>query len=54
MELSAAKPSQESITTTDLPLPKSSEEMRSLVDVAHHLCSKYDTVGLSAGLLDIF
>jgi hypothetical protein len=53
MELSAAKPSQDSIATTDLPLPKSLEETHiALVDVADHLCSKYGTVGLSAGLLD--
>ncbi|KAK0640829.1 beta-lactamase/transpeptidase-like protein [Cercophora newfieldiana] len=54
MELSAAKPSQDSIVKTVLPasIPSNNAHMRATIDVASHLCSKYGTVGLSAGLLD--
>jgi len=34
------------------PMPSENAHSRSLIDVAEHLCSKYGTVGLSAGLLE--
>ncbi|KAK0616992.1 beta-lactamase/transpeptidase-like protein [Immersiella caudata] len=55
METSGANLSEGGAATTDTPTsPRLTEEarLRSLIAVAGHLCAKYGTVGLSAGMLD--